>query len=162
LKRALYPGTFDPITNGHLDIVERALQIFDEIVVAVGEGYEKAPLFSIAERVEMIKESTAELPGVEVTSFTGLLVDFATEQGVDAVVRGLRFLSDFEYEFQMALMNRRLEPRLETVFLMPSEQFTYLNSTVIKEIAQYGGRLEGLVPDCVARMLVERYGNKSR
>jgi pantetheine-phosphate adenylyltransferase len=157
LKRALYPGTFDPITNGHLDIVERALQIFDEIVVAVGEGYEKSPLFTIPERVQMIEESTKSLGGVDVTSFTGLLVDFAREQKADAVVRGLRFLSDFEYEFQMALMNRRLEPQLETVFLMPSEQFTYLNSTVVKEIAQYGGQLEGLVPEFVAAKLKEKY-----
>ena len=157
MKRALYPGTFDPITNGHLDIVERALEIFDEVIVAVGEGYEKEPLFTIAERVKMIEESTASLGGVEVASFTGLLVHFAVEQEATAIIRGLRFLSDFEYEFQMALMNRRLEPKLETVFMMPSEQYTYLNSTVIKEIAQYGGRLDGLVPNCVADMLLKKY-----
>ena len=136
--------------------MERALHIFDEVVVAVGEGYEKAPLFTIAERVDMIEKSTTRLGGVKVTSFTGLLVDFATDQGVDAVVRGLRFLSDFEYEFQMALMNQRLSPDMETVFLMPREEFTFLSSKLVREVALLGGPVDDFVPPAVARRIRER------
>ena len=153
MDQAIFPGTFDPVTLGHLDIVRRALTIFDGILVAVATQREKNVLFSFEERVAMIHEATADLKGVEVRGFEGMLVDFARTQGINAVIRGLRVISDFEYEFQMALMNRRLADGIETVFLMPSERYIYLNSTVVKEIARVGGPIEGFVPPGVARRL---------
>jgi pantetheine-phosphate adenylyltransferase len=148
-RKALFPGTFDPVTLGHLDLVERALEVFGEVIVAVAEGHHKSTLFSLEERVSMFREAARALPGVTVTSFRGLLVDLAKEQGTHVVVRGLRMVSDFEYEYQMALMNRKLDAKIETVFLMPSAKYTFVNSTVIKEIGRFGGRLDGLVPDIV-------------
>lgn len=159
MKVGLFPGTFDPVTLGHLDILERALQIFDRMVVAIAHQHHKQTLFDVDERVAMFREA---LPAsirkrVTVTAFTGLLVEFARAQRVAGVVRGLRFVSDFEYEFQMALMNQKLEPDLTTFFLMPSEKFTYLNATLVKDIARSGGKVGGLVPAPVAKRLRARF-----
>lgn len=156
MRRALYPGTFDPVTNGHLDLVRRALTLFDAVVVGVGTGRGKAPMFTVEERVELVRESTSDLENVEVISFDGLLVDAVREADATAIIRGLREISDFEYEFQMALMNRRLADDIETVFLMPSESYTYLNSTLVKEVVLLGGDVSGLAPECVIRRLVDR------
>jgi pantetheine-phosphate adenylyltransferase len=160
LKIGLYAGTFDPVTNGHLDILTRSLAVFDKVIVAVAESTPKDTFFSIQERVEMVKEAAADLPDIEVTPFSGLLVRFAREKGATAVIRGLRAISDFEYEFQMALMNRRLDRELETVFLMPSEEYTYLNSSLVKEIASTGGDVSQFVPQIVVAMLRRRLGKR--
>jgi pantetheine-phosphate adenylyltransferase len=151
---AVYPGSFDPIHNGHLDIIERCRPLFDEVVVAVLMNEGKQPLFSVAERIEAIREMVD--PAVRVESFSGLLVDFMDKVGARAVVRGLRAVSDFEYEFQMALMNRRLNPRVETVFMMPKEDYTYLSSRLVKEVFALGGNLTGLVPEPVIAHLRQR------
>jgi len=156
VRIAFYPGTFDPITTGHLDLVKRALGLFDRVIVAVGTGREKSPMFTLEERISFVEDAVKGLDGVEVRSFDGLLVEVVKEAGADAIIRGLRAVSDFEYEFQMALMNRRLASSIETVFLMPSESFTYLNSTVVKEVARLGGDVSGLVPDKVAQALAEK------
>jgi pantetheine-phosphate adenylyltransferase len=150
----VYPGSFDPVHNGHLDIIERCRTLFDEVVVAVLRNEGKRPLFSVDERVEAIREMVG--PAIRVESFTGLLVDFVEGVGANAVVRGLRAVSDFEYEFQMALMNRRLNPRVETVFLMPREDYIYLSSRLVKEVVSLGGDLTGLVPEPVLRRLKGR------
>ena len=156
---AVYPGSFDPVHNGHLDIIERCAPLFDEMVVAVLINDEKRPLFSVAERVEMISEQVG--PGVRVQSFSGLLVDFMSEIGAQVIVRGLRAVSDFEYEFQMALMNRRLNPGVETVFMAPREEYSYLSSRLCKEVFAHGGDLEGLLPESVlARMRSRRAGGE--
>jgi pantetheine-phosphate adenylyltransferase len=155
--KAIYPGTFDPITNGHVDLVKRCLEIFDEVVVSVAPSAKKSPLFSVEERVAMAKEATSGLSGVEVEVFEGLLVDHVVKMGGGVVIRGLRAVSDFEYEMQMALMNRRLSSRVETVFMMPSEEYSYLTSTVVKEVAAYGGDVTGLVPDCVLHRLRDKF-----
>jgi pantetheine-phosphate adenylyltransferase len=157
VEQAIFPGTFDPVTLGHLDIIRRARTVFDRIVVAVAVQREKRVLFSVEERVAMIREASSDLAGVEVASFEGMLVDFARSEKIRTVIRGLRVISDFEYEFQMALMNRRLDDGIDTVFMMPSERFIYLNSTVVKEIARVGGPLEGFVPPGVARRLRDRF-----
>jgi pantetheine-phosphate adenylyltransferase len=151
---AVYPGSFDPMHNGHLDIIERCRPLFDELVVAVLHNEGKKPLFSVEERIEAIREMVG--PDVRVESFSGLLVDFMDQVGARAVVRGLRAVSDFEYEFQMALMNRRLNPRVETVFLMPREDYTYLSSRLVKEVFSLGGNLTGLVPEPVLARLRQR------
>ena len=151
---AVYPGSFDPIHNGHLDIIERCRPLFDEVVVAVLRNEGKQPLFSVEERIEAIREMVG--PDVRVESFSGLLVDFMDRVGARAVVRGLRAVSDFEYEFQMALMNRRLNPRVETVFMMPKEDYTYLSSRLVKEVFALGGNLTGLVPEPVLARLHQR------
>ena len=156
MKVGLYAGTFDPVTNGHLDILTRSLALFHKVIVAVAESTPKDTLFPVEERVEMVRQSTEDLADVEVTAFSGLLVRFAREKGATAVIRGLRVISDFEYEFQMALMNRRLDRELETVFLMPSEEYTYLNSSLVKEIASTGGDVSQFVPRIVAARLEER------
>jgi pantetheine-phosphate adenylyltransferase len=153
---AVYPGSFDPIHNGHLDIIERCRPLFDEVLVAVLHNETKSPLFTVDERVEMIRERLARWPDCRVESFTGLLVDFMERVGARAVVRGLRAVSDFEYEFQMALMNRRLNPRVETVFMMPREDYSYLSSRLVKEVYALGGDLAGLVPEPVLERLRER------
>ncbi|HEY7213159.1 MAG TPA: pantetheine-phosphate adenylyltransferase [Thermoanaerobaculia bacterium] len=151
---AVYPGSFDPIHNGHLDIIERCRPLFDEVVVAVLGNEGKKPLFSVEERMEAIREMVG--PEVRVESFSGLLVDFMDRVGGSAVIRGLRAVSDFEYEFQMALMNRRLNPRVETVFLMPKEDYTYLSSRLVKEVFALGGDVTGLVPEPVIARLRQR------
>jgi pantetheine-phosphate adenylyltransferase len=157
LKTGLYAGTFDPVTNGHLDILTRSLVVFDKVIVAVAESTPKDTLFSVEERVEMLKIAASGLAGVEVIPFSGLLVRMAREKGAIAVIRGLRVISDFEYEFQMALMNRRLDRELETVFLMPSEEYTYINSSLVKEIASAGGDVSLFVPPVVGGKLREKY-----
>lgn len=148
-RMAVYPGSFDPLTNGHVDIIERGARLFDRIVVAVLVNIEKRPLFSVDERVAMLRAAFRGNPNVEVDTFDGLLVDYTRRKGAHAIVRGLRAVSDFEYEFQMALMNRRLAPRLETVFMMPGEQYTYISSRLIKEVFTLGGSVDGMVPSLV-------------
>jgi pantetheine-phosphate adenylyltransferase len=155
---AIYPGTFDPITNGHLDLVERSLRFFDRLIIAVADNPDKKPLFSVEERLPMIEEAVKGCEGVTVESFSGLLVDYARSRGVRAVIRGLRAVSDFEHELQMALMNRKLDQGLETVFLMPSLRYIFLSSTIVKEAASYGGSVEGLVPEIVEKSLAEKFG----
>jgi pantetheine-phosphate adenylyltransferase len=150
---AIYPGSFDPLTNGHVDIISRGAAIFDRIIVAILHNSEKTPLFTVDERVQMAREVFAHEPKVVVQTFGGLLVEFARQQGAQVIVRGLRAISDFEYEFQMALMNRRLVPELETVFMMPAESYTYISSRIIREVFALGGPIAGLVPEVVeARM----------
>ena len=157
MKRAIYPGSFDPLTNGHVDVIERAAQIFDEVVVAVARNDQKTPLFSSEERVRLIEASVAGTARVRVTSFDGLLVNFARSQEATAVVRGIRALSDFEFEFQMALMNRKLAPRLETIFLMPKEEYSYISSRMVREIARLGGDISSFVPPNVRESLLARF-----
>ncbi len=146
---AIYPGSFDPLTNGHVDIIERGVHLFDRIVVAILINADKAPLFSVDERVEIAREVFRRFPNVEVDTFDGLLVDYVQRRNAQVIVRGLRAVSDFEYEFQMALMNRRLNHSIETVFMMPAEQYTYISSRMIKEVFSLGGQVHGLVPDMV-------------
>jgi pantetheine-phosphate adenylyltransferase len=146
---AVYPGSFDPLTNGHVDIIERGTHLFDTIVVAILVNVDKSPLFTMQERVDIVREVFKGRPNVEVDTFEGLLVDYVARRKADVIVRGLRALSDFETEFQMALMNRRLSPHVETVFMMPAEQYTYISSRLIKEVFALGGRVHGLVPDMV-------------
>jgi pantetheine-phosphate adenylyltransferase len=152
------PGTFDPITNGHLDIVSRSLKFFDTVIVAVARNPQKAPLFDIKERLDMIIDATRGLSRVEVEAFDGLLIDYLKRRGAQAIIRGLRAVSDFEYELQMAMMNRHLDQTVETLFLMPSVEYSFLTSTIIKNVASYGGDIQGLVPDAVARRLREKLG----
>jgi pantetheine-phosphate adenylyltransferase len=150
---AIYPGSFDPITCGHVDIIVRGSTIFDEVIVAVLENIDKKALFSVDERLGMIGETFSDRPNVKADAFTGLLVDYAQSKGATAIVRGVRAISDFEYEFQMALMNRRLAPAIETVFMMPAEEYSYVSSRLIKEVAILGGSVNGLVPAGVERQL---------
>jgi pantetheine-phosphate adenylyltransferase len=153
---AIYPGSFDPLTNGHLDLIERGSKIFDELVVAILRNPEKDPLFSLAERRQMLEAMTEEYKNVRVDTFAGLMVEYATTVGAGAVLRGIRAISDYEYELQMALMNRKLHPELETVFMMPAEQYSYLSSRLVREIAQLGGSIRGLVPELVEQKLREK------
>ena len=157
LRRAIYPGSFDPVTRGHLDVLARAAGLFDEVVVAVAHNDQKHALFSSGERVRLLQDAVADLPNVKVASFAGLLVDFAKAHGAIALVRGLRAVSDFEFEFQMGLMNRRLAPELETVFLMPREEYTFVSSRIVKEIARLGGAIEAFVPPGVVHALHQRF-----
>ncbi|HEY6329198.1 MAG TPA: pantetheine-phosphate adenylyltransferase [Blastocatellia bacterium] len=152
MRRAVYPGAFDPITNGHLDIIERSAKIFDEVIVAILLNIEKKPMFSVEERIDMI-QSIVRLDNVRVDTFEGLLVHYAVAQNAEVIVRGIRAVSDYEYELQMALMNRRLEPRLETVFMMRAEGYSYLSSRLIKEVFMLGGSIKGLVPDLVEQRM---------
>jgi pantetheine-phosphate adenylyltransferase len=158
LVTSIYPGTFDPITNGHLDLIERGLKIFDHIIVAVAEGSYKKTLFNVPERLEMMREALADMPNVTVDSFPGLLVEYVKSQKGAVVLRGLRAITDFEYEFQMAMMNRRLEPDIETVFLMTGMRWVFLSSSILKEAAMHGGNIEGMVPELVYKKLREKYG----
>jgi len=153
---ALYPGSFDPLTNGHLDVLFRARRLADRVIIAILENDEKKPLFSIEERLEMIREIVGEDGGVSVRSFSGLLVDFAAQTGATLLVRGLRAISDYEYELQMALMNRRLAPSIETVFLMAKEEYSYVSSRLVKEVARLGADVSGLVPEPVRHRLEAR------
>ncbi len=156
-KCAIYPGSFDPITNGHLSIVDRALTIFDKLIIAILTNPQKEPLFSIEERIAMIKESLNGSPNVEVDTFGGLLVDYAVEKDANVILRGLRALSDFEYEFQMALMNRKLSREVQSLFLMTDYKWFYISSTIIKEAASLGGDISGLVPKIVEKRLKEKF-----
>jgi pantetheine-phosphate adenylyltransferase len=153
---AVYPGSFDPVTNGHVDIIARGGRLFDRIIVAILINAEKAPLFTIEERVEIARAVFKEQRNVEIDTFDGLLVDYMERRRADVIVRGLRAVSDFEFEFQMALMNRRLDSKIETVFMMPAEQYTYISSRLIKEVFTLGGRVHGLVPDIVEARLREK------
>jgi pantetheine-phosphate adenylyltransferase len=153
---ALYPGSFDPLTNGHLDLIERGSQIFDELIVAILRNPEKEPLFSLSERREMMVAMTEPWNNVRVQTFEGLMVDYAVKAEASVVLRGIRAISDYEYELQMALMNRKLQPALETVFMMPAEQYSYISSRLVREIAQLGGSIQGLVPEIVEQRLREK------
>jgi pantetheine-phosphate adenylyltransferase len=146
---AIYPGSFDPPTNGHLDLIQRGSKIFEELVVAILRNSEKTPMFSVAERLEMLKELTADLKNVRLDTFDGLMVEYAKSIDAICVLRGIRAISDYEYELQMALMNRKLEPTLETVFMMPADKYSYVSSRLVREVAQAGGPVKGLVPDVV-------------
>jgi len=150
---AIYPGSFDPVTNGHLDLIERGTKIFQRLIVAVLRNADKDPLFTVAERVEMLRQVTQPWANVEVDVFDGLLVDYARRRGAGVILRGIRAISDYEYELQMALMNRKLEPQLETVFMMPALKYSYLSARLVREIAQFGGPLDGLVPPVVEQKL---------
>jgi pantetheine-phosphate adenylyltransferase len=153
---AIYPGSFDPPTNGHLDLIERGSNIFDELIVAILRNSEKSPLFSLGERRAMLESMTGEFRNVRVDTFDGLTVDYAARVKAKAVLRGIRAISDYEYELQMALMNRKLHPELETVFMMPAEQYSYLSSRLVREVAQLGGSIKGLVPEMVEQRLKEK------
>ncbi len=150
---AIYPGSFDPVTNGHLDLIERGTKIFDRLIVGVLRNLEKEPLFTLDERVEMLREVTQKWPNVEVDIFDGLLVDYARRRKARVILRGIRAISDYEYELQMALMNRKIEPQIETVFMMPAETYSYLSSRLVREIARLGGPIQGLVPAVVEQRL---------
>ena len=156
LVRAIYPGSFDPLTNGHLDLIERGSKIFEELIVAILRNSEKDPLFTLPERKEMLHEMVKHLPNVRVDSFDGLLVDYAMKKNAKAVLRGIRAISDYEYELQMALMNRKLQPQLETVFMASGETYSYLSSRLVKEIFRLGGSVRGLVPDLVEKKMREK------
>jgi pantetheine-phosphate adenylyltransferase len=155
--KALYPGTFDPPTNGHIDLIQRGAKLFDHLVVAVLNNPGKNPVFTVDERVEMLRESISGLNNVSVATFDGLMVDFARQQGASAVLRGIRAISDYEYEFQMALMNRRLAPEIETVFLQPAGRYSFVSSRMLKEVFSFGGEVTGLVPPNVLKRLRSRF-----
>lgn len=157
LVRAIYPGSFDPLTNGHLDLIERGSKIFEELIVAILRNPEKDPLFPVVERREMLEEMVRPFANVRVDIFEGLLVDYAMKMNAKAVLRGIRAISDYEYELQMALMNRKLQPQLETVFMMPAEAYSYLSSRLVKEIFRLGGSVRGLVPGLVEQKLREKF-----
>jgi pantetheine-phosphate adenylyltransferase len=157
VRTAICPGTFDPITNGHLDLIGRGLMIFDEVIIAVAQNLKKEPLFTLEERLRMIRESVKKHKNVKVEAFNGLLVDYAESKRGVAIIRGLRAISDFEYELQMALMNRRLDMNIETVFMMPSEEYSFLTSTIVKEVASLGGSVKQLVPKVVEKALMEKF-----
>lgn len=158
MRRAIYPGSFDPVTNGHLDVIDRARKLFDEVIVAVAYNDQKQPLFTLDERVELLHATIGNIDRVQIAPLAGLLVDFAVQQQATAVIRGLRAVSDFEFEFQMALMNRKLEPKVETIFLMPKEEYTYLSSRIVKEIGRLGGDIAKFVPAAV----VEAFARKQK
>lgn len=159
MQTAVYPGSFDPCTNGHLDIIRRASKLFDKVVVAVLINEKKNPLFTLDERVEMLKSSTADIPNVEICSFSGLLANFMKENNYSVIIKGLRAVSDYEYEFQMALTNRALHDKIETVFMPCSSEFMFLSSSIVKEVAKYNGDLSGLVPDSLADTIKRRFGH---
>jgi pantetheine-phosphate adenylyltransferase len=159
-KRAVYPGMFDPVHNGHVDVIQRSLRLFDELIVAVVANPSKQPLFSVKERLEMIDEATSDLNNFRIVAFDGLLIDLVARERADCIVRGIRAVSDFEYEFQMALMNRKLRSTVETVFLMPHEKYTYISSRLIKEVASFGTSVVGMVPPIVEKRLAEKYPPK--
>ncbi|MFH1076846.1 MAG: pantetheine-phosphate adenylyltransferase [Pseudomonadota bacterium] len=157
-KSAIYPGTFDPVTNGHIDIIKRALNVVDSLIVAVAINPTKTPLFTVDERCSMLREALKDISCVEIDTFDGLLVDYAVRSGAGVIVRGLRAVSDFEYEFQMALMNRRLNRQIETMFLMTGLRWIFTSSSIIKEVARFGGDIEGMAPDIVCQKLKEKFG----
>jgi pantetheine-phosphate adenylyltransferase len=160
MRTAIYPGSFDPLTNGHLDLVQRATKLFDHVVVAVARSQSKNPLFTLAERVALVEQAVKKIPNVTVESFDGLLVDYVEKRGGQAVIRGLRAISDFEFEFQLALMNRKLNERVETIFMMPKETYTFLSSRIIKEVAVLGGDISKFVPPHVSEALGKKMGKR--
>jgi pantetheine-phosphate adenylyltransferase len=162
MRTVIYPGSFDPLTNGHLDVIKRATKLFDRVIVAVAESSSKKPFFTLAERKRMLAGVVKDIPNVTATSFPGLLVDFAAKKKACAIIRGLRVVSDFEFEFQMALMNRRLKERIETVFMMPRGKYIYLSSSLVKEVARLGGEVSTFVPDSVERALRKKLRAKRR
>lgn len=157
MKTAVYPGSFDPVTKGHIDVIERALKIFDKVHIAVGDNPEKKPLFSTEERIEMIKESTKHLNNIEIEKLSGLLLDYVKSKNCNIILRGLRAISDFEFEFQRALLNREIEKDIETIFIMTKESYVYLNSSVVKEIAMFKGNVKPFVPEIVEKKLIEKF-----
>ncbi|MBN2055332.1 pantetheine-phosphate adenylyltransferase [bacterium] len=157
MTRAIYPGSFDPLTNGHLDIIKRSLRLFDNIIVCLAINREKQPLFNTDERLDILRQVIGDEPRASVTVFETLLVDYAQKMNADAIIRGLRAVSDFEFEFQMALMNRQLAPAIETVYLMPSARYSFLSSRLVKEVASFGGNVSDLVPPIVNELLKEKY-----
>jgi pantetheine-phosphate adenylyltransferase len=159
MRTVIYPGSFDPFTNGHLDLVQRATKLFDRVIVAVAKNEGKKPLFGLDERLALVRASVANLTNVETDAFEGLLVDYVEKQGGQAVIRGLRAVSDFEFEFQLALMNRKLNERIETIFMMPKETYTFLSSRIVKEIARLGGDVSSFVPPGVVAVLRKRFGH---
>ena len=159
MRTAVYPGSFDPITNGHLDVVQRAARLFDRVIVAVAINESKTPMFSMAQRKELTARAVEHLPNVEVDTFTGLLVDYVSAKKGEAVIRGLRAVSDFEFEFQLALMNRKLNEKVETIFMMPKETYTFISSRMIKEVARLGGDVSSFVPKHVEQALHKKVGN---
>lgn len=161
MRTVIYPGSFDPLTNGHLDLVHRAARLFDRVIVAIAENEGKHPLFSLKERCRLVKEAVAHLPNVEVDTFTGLLVDYVVSRQAQAIIRGLRAVSDFEFEFQLALMNRKLNERIETIFMMPKDTYTFLSSRIVKEIARLHGDVTPFVPENVRTALLKKLGTKS-
>ena len=160
MRTAIYPGSFDPLTNGHLDLVQRATKLFDQVVVAVARSESKNPLFTLAERVALVEQAVKKIPNVTTDSFDGLLVDYVEKRGGQAVIRGLRAVSDFEFEFQLALMNRKLNERVETIFMMPKETYTFLSSRIIKEVAILGGDISKFVPPHVSEALGKKIGKR--
>jgi pantetheine-phosphate adenylyltransferase len=158
MRTAIYPGSFDPLTNGHLDIIQRAAKLFDHVIVAVAQNEGKKPLFSLKDRLSLVQQSLGEFPNVEADSFDTLLVDYAAKQNGQAIIRGLRAVSDFEFEFQLALMNRKLNGSVETIFMMPRETYTFLSSRIVKEIARLGGNVECFVPPHVRTALSRKFG----
>ena len=159
MKKGIYPGSFDPVTNGHLDIIKRSAQLFDTLIVAVAPNSSKTPLFSVQERMRLLEEACADIPNVKIENFEGLLVDYAVKSGCHVIIKGLRAVSDFEYELQMALTNARLCPEVETVFMMTSSEYLFLASRVVKEIARLGGSVSGLVPSAVEPLLYSKYSS---
>ena len=159
-KKAIYPGTFDPITNGHVDMIERGLHFFDKVILAIAPNPGKEPTFTLKERLQLAKDALAHLPGAEVESFEGLLVEYVQRKKAKIIIRGLRAVSDFEYEFQMALMNRKLAPRVETIYMMPSEAYTFLSSHMVKEVSHLGGDVSSLVPPNVEIALKKKFSKK--
>ena len=160
MRIAVYPGSFDPVTNGHIDVIKRALKIFDKVIVTVGDNPGKEPTFTTEERLEMLKESTKNLKNVELDSFSGLLLDYVKSKDSRIIIRGLRAVSDFDFEFQRALMNRVVNDKIETVFIMTKEHYVYLNSSIVKEMAMFDGKLNGLVPEIVEKKLREKFSKK--
>lgn len=158
MKLAICPGSFDPVTNGHLHIVSRAAAMFDRVIVVVMANQNKQPLFSAAERVELLRRATADMPNVEIDTYDGLLAEYAREKNASVIVKGLRAMSDFEYEFQMALTNRKLNPDVETVFLATSAEHMYLSSSLVKQVAKLGGDIHEFVPSCIVKDILEKYG----
>jgi pantetheine-phosphate adenylyltransferase len=162
MRTVIYPGSFDPLTNGHLDVIQRAAKLFDRVVVAVAKNEGKSPLFALGERVALVKEAVRQLPSVEVDSFAGLLVEYAASHNAQAIIRGLRAVSDFEFEFQLALMNRKLNEKIETIFMMPKDTYTFLSSRIVKEIARLGGDVSAFVPPHVQVALAKKLKPRRR
>lgn len=162
MRTAIYPGSFDPLTNGHLDVVQRAAKLFDRVVIAVAKNEGKHPLFTLEERVGLVKQAVKHLPNVEADSFDRLLVDYVVSKRAQAIVRGLRAVSDFEFEFQLALMNRKLNENIETIFMMPKDTYTFLSSRIVKEIARLGGDVGAFVPDHVQAALAQKFSNPKK